>query len=175
MEKTEQANVVNPVLDLIKKAKLQSINLGLLLVSLLSMFFAWFSLPNEFKELAKAFGSEDKVDTSVNIYETSGFSDVLITAMTLVAIGLTSYVIYSVYSNKKIAKKVSLGIIVITAGVGALNFLLGGFHVLSENKETIDVGMGFYIFALANLAILAVNGYKAYLNKDAVLSLANGS
>lgn len=169
MENTSKAN---PVAALFEKAKLQTISAVLLALSLVSMFIAWFTIEG-LDDLFELYGADLDIDSSVNLWQSTGFWDIVILVATVAALVAVAMALATVNKGGSMGERLKVNAYFLPAAAGVVNLVSALILILDNKEEGVGFGIGFFLFAAVNVALVVLNGPLALKNKDKVMGMMN--
>jgi len=149
------------IVNLVKRAKLQFVNLGLILLAVLLMFGSFV------EDSIDAFGINESF--SANFFQVSEFFSAIVLIIYIVTIATLEYIILR-SKNVKFSSTdlVRAAVVYILVGLGVI--ILSTLAVII-NMDNAGFGFGYLLFVLINMALISVNVYKVLINKDDALNL----
>ncbi len=156
------------------KTKLQSTNLILLNLSLLTMFLPFYRVVefDFFSDFSEYLGQTLRIKQSYSYFEIASLLDIFTLLATIVAIGFCANVVYMVYRDK-VDKKFLMLTNLVCVFASVLNIALVVLMIMVEGQEGLRLAYGFYLFFVLNLTIVLLSVYKVMKNQKVSKKVLN--
>jgi uncharacterized protein YacL len=136
------------------------------------MFLAWFTFEG-LDDLFELYGADLGVDDSVNLFQSTGFWDIVILVATVAALVAVGMALATVNKGGSMGERLKVNAFFLPAAAAVVNLLSALILMLDNKEDGIGLGIGFFLFAVVNVALVALNGPLALKNKDKVMGMMN--